>query len=161
MAAEGWAHYAKALMSTPAAGQPYEFYTQNMYLSFLQFALFRAVRVRVDVGLHTEQMSYDEAIDYFTAHFSFYPDACAHTATDPEAEADCTMAQREIYRYSKWPTQAITYNLGKQAIIELRAACQTQLGSRYSDPAFYAQLLVQGTIAPGFYHDEFLQEHCQ
>src|SRR5262249_46502829 len=118
MATEGWAHYAEALMSSPAPGQPYGFYTQNTYLSFLQLALFRAVRVRVDVGLHTKQMSYDEAIDYFTEHFSFYPDACAHASTDPEAEADCSMAQREIYRYSKWPTQAITYNLGKRAIIE-------------------------------------------
>lgn len=161
MAAEGWAHYAEALMSTPAPGQPYGFYSQDTYLSFLQFALFRAVRVRVDVGLHAKFMSYNEAVDYFTAHFSFYPDACAKASIDPEAAAACSLAQEEIYRYSKWPTQAITYNLGKQAIIELRAACQAQLGTRYSDPAFYAQLLVQGTIAPGFYHDEFLQEHCQ
>jgi len=161
MATEGWTHYAEALMSTPAPGQLYGFYTQDTYLYFLQFALFRAVRVRVDIGLHTEQMSYDKAVDYFTAHFSFYPDACAHAQTDPEANAICDMAQKEIYRYSKWPTQTITYHLGKRAVIELRDACQAKLGASYSDPAFYSQLLVQETITPGFYHDEFLRDHCQ
>jgi uncharacterized protein (DUF885 family) len=117
------------------------------------------VRVRVDVGLHTEQMTFDEAVDYFTEHYAFYPQACA--SSEPTAQAVCAVAQREIYRYSKWPTQAITYNLGKQAIIDLRTTCQAQLGAQYSDQAFYNKLLTQGTIAPGFYQESFLAAHCQ
>jgi len=34
--------------------------------------------------------------------------------------ASCDRAGRAIYRYSKWPTQAITYNLGKNEILGLR-----------------------------------------
>ncbi|HEV8712976.1 MAG TPA: DUF885 family protein [Candidatus Binatia bacterium] len=64
-----------AAESVRSPGHPYGFYSLDTYLSFLQAALFRAVRVRVDIGLHTEQMTYDEAIEYFTAHQSFYPHA--------------------------------------------------------------------------------------
>ena len=53
--------------------------------------------------------------------------ACA-PATDPAAKAAFDSATRAIYRYSKWPTQAITYNLGKNAIIELREACKARIG---------------------------------
>ena len=33
-----------------------------------------------------------------------------------------------MYRYSKWPTQAITYNLGKNEILELREAVRVARG---------------------------------
>lgn len=156
MAAEGWAHYAEQLVSETAPGRPYGFYTQKDYLYFLQAALFRAVRVRVDVGLHTEQLTFDEAVDYFTAHYSLYPQACAQSATDPAAAAVCALARREIYRYSKWPTQAVTYNLGKNAILELREAYQAKLGDQYSEQEFHERVMAQGTIAQGYYRDQFL-----
>lgn len=158
MAAEGWAHYTEQLVSEAAPGLPYGFYTLNDYLYFLQAALFRAVRVRVDVGLHTSQMTYDEAVDYFTAHYSLYPEACAQGATDPAAAAVCALARREIYRYSKWPTQAITYNLGKAAILDLREAYQQKMGANYSEQEFHEKLMGQGTIAQGYYRDEFLND---
>lgn len=156
MAAEGWAHYAEQLVAEASPGRPYGFYSQNDYLYFLQAALFRAVRVRVDVGLHTGRMGYDEAVDYFTANYSLYPNACALSSTDPAAGAVCALARREIYRYSKWPTQAITYNLGKRAILELREAYRAQTGAGYSAKIFHEKLMSQGTIAQGFYRDEFL-----
>src|SRR6185312_863305 len=109
MAAEGWALYSEELMAEPATGRPHGFYTAGEHLYELQGQLLRAVRVRVDVGIHMGRMSFDEAVDYFTAHVSFYPRACAHADRNPAARAICEGARRALYRYSKWPTQAITY----------------------------------------------------
>jgi uncharacterized protein (DUF885 family) len=158
MAAEGWGLYSEELMAEPAPGRPYGFYSAAEYLYELQGQLLRAVRIRVDVGLHTKRMSYDQAMDYFTEHVAFYPNACAKATSDPEARAICDQAQRAIYRYSKWPTQAITYNLGKNAIVELREAYHAKLGARYSAKAFHERLMKMGTIPAGYFRSEFLAE---
>ena len=158
MAMEGWGLYAEELMSEPAENRPYGFYTAGEYLYELQAQLLRAVRVRVDVGMHTGRMTYDEAVDYFTEHVSFYPRACARASTDPTARAICESANRAIYRYSKWPTQAITYNLGKNAIIELREAYRAKKGDAYSSKEFHERLMRMGSIPVGFFRDQFLAE---
>jgi uncharacterized protein (DUF885 family) len=156
MAAEGWALYAEELMAEPTPGRPHGFYTAAEHLYELQGQLLRAVRVRLDVGLHTGRMTYDQAVDYFTENVSFYPDACARSAADPAARAICEAAERAIYRYSKWPTQAITYNLGKNAILELRDASRRKLGDRFSPKAFHQRLMRMGTIPAGYFAQDFL-----
>ena len=158
MAMEGWGLYAEELMADPAENRPYGFYTAGECLYMLQAQLLRAVRVRVDVGIHTGRMTYDEAVDYFTEHVSFYPRACARAASDPAARAICDSANRAIYRYSKWPTQAITYNLGKNAIIELREAYRAKKGDAYSSKEFHERLMRMGSIPVGFFRDQFLAE---
>src|SRR6185312_16399802 len=72
----GWALYSEELMAEPRPGHPNGFYTAAEHLYELQGQLLRAVRVRVDVGIHTGRLSFDEAVDYFTEHVSFYPRAC-------------------------------------------------------------------------------------
>jgi uncharacterized protein (DUF885 family) len=156
MASEGWGLYAEELMAEPAPGKPNGFYTAAERLYELQGQLLRAVRVRVDVGIHTGRMSYNEALDYFTEHVSFYPKAQAAAARDPVARAITETAQRALYRYSKWPTQAITYNLGKNAIIELREALKQKQGASFSQRAFHERLMRMGTIPAGFYREFFL-----
>ncbi len=158
IAMEGWGLYAEELMAEPSANRPYGFYTAGEYLYELQGQLLRAVRVRVDVGLHTGRMSYDEAVSYFTENVSFYPGACARAAQDPTARAICDSANRAIYRYSKWPTQAITYNLGKNAIVELREAYRAKKGSAYSAKEFHERLMRMGSIPVGFFRESFLAE---
>jgi uncharacterized protein (DUF885 family) len=158
MAAEGWALYSEELMAEPAPGRPHGFYTAAEHLYELQGQLLRAVRVRVDVGIHTGRMTFDEGIDYFTENVSFLPKACAKAASDPTARAICDGAQRALYRYSKWPTQAITYNLGKVAIIELREAYRRQKGSAFSAKQFHEKLMGMGTIPAGYFRDVFLQQ---
>ncbi len=159
MAAEGWALYAEDLLAEPQDGAPDGFYSAAEHLYELQGQLWRAARVRVDVGLHTERLSFGEAVDYFSEHVLFYPEACQKAAEgDDGARAVCDHAEREIFRYSKWPTQAITYNLGKNAIFELRDAYQAQQGDEYSQKAFHAKLMLMGTIPAGYYSDTFLDE---
>ncbi|MEO8029573.1 MAG: DUF885 domain-containing protein [Gemmatimonadota bacterium] len=155
MAAEGWALYSEELMAEPATGKPYGFYTAGERLYELQGQLLRAVRVRVDTGIHTGRMSFNDAMDYFLEHASFAPGA--RTKSDPESKAQTDGALRAIYRYSKWPTQAITYNLGKESIIALRDDWKKQKGSAYSAKDFHERFMRMGTIPTGYFRETFLK----
>ena len=154
MATEGWGLYAEELMAEPVPGRPFGFYSPAEYLYELQGQLLRAARVRIDVGLHTGRMSYDEATNYFTERVSFYPGACG--STDAAATAVCDGAGRAIYRYSKWPTQAVAYNLGKNAIIDLREAYRSRRGQAYSAREFHERFMRMGTIPTGFFSEALL-----
>ena len=89
---------------------------------------------------------------------NFFPNACAQASRDPQARAVCEGAQRAIYRYSKWPTQAIAYNLGKNAIVDLREAYRLKAGATYSDSprGFHERFMQMGTIPVGFFRESFL-----
>jgi uncharacterized protein (DUF885 family) len=156
MAAEGWALYCEELMSDQRPGRPYGFYNAGEYLYELQGQLLRAVRIVVDVGIHTRRMTFDQAVDYFTEHVEFFPGARQRAATDPAARAVADGAQRAIYRYSKWPTQAITYNLGKSAIAELRESYRARTGSAYSAKHFHQKFMGMGTIPVTYFRTTFL-----
>ncbi len=149
MAAEGWGLYAEELMADGGQGEPFGFYQPAEYLYMLQAQLMRAVRVRVDVGIHTGRMTFDEAVDYFASHVEFVPDAAARRDTDPVANAAFETANRAIYRYSKWPTQAITYNLGKNEIVALRDAERAGAGEAFDERQFHERLMRQGTVPVG------------
>jgi uncharacterized protein (DUF885 family) len=143
-------------MSDQRSGRPYGFYTAGEYLYELQGQLLRAVRIVVDVGIHTGRMTFDQAVDYFTEHVEFFPGARQRAATNPAARAVADGAQRAIYRYSKWPTQAITYNLGKNAIVELREAYRARTGSAYSAKRFHQKFMGMGTIPVTYFRTTFL-----
>jgi uncharacterized protein (DUF885 family) len=115
MDAEGWALYAEDLVAEPKDGSLHGFYSAAEHVNELRGQLWRAARVRIDVGLHTERMNFSEAVNYFSEHVLFYPQACQKAdGGDDDARAVCDRAQRKIFRDSKWPTQAITNNLGKK-----------------------------------------------
>jgi uncharacterized protein (DUF885 family) len=156
MAAEGWALYCEELMSDQQAGRPYGFYDAGEYMYELQGQLLRAVRIVVDVGIHTRRMTFDQAIDYFTEHVEFFPGARQRAAADPAARAAADVAQRAIYRYSKWPTQAITYNLGKNTIADLREAYRAKTGTAYSAKHFHQKFMGMGTIPVAYFKAMFL-----
>jgi uncharacterized protein (DUF885 family) len=156
MATEGWALYAEELMAEPAGDRQYGFYTASEYLYQLQAQLLRAARIRIDVGLHTRRMSFDEAVDYFASQVSFFPNACERASRDPAAKAVCDAADRAVYRYSKWPTQAITYNLGKNAIVNLREQYRSRRGADYNAREFHERFMKMGTIPTGFFAETFL-----
>src|SRR5205085_1864815 len=120
LAAEGWAHYAEALVAEPQTGAPDGFYTPEERLYQLQGQLYRDLRVRVDTGLHTGRISFDDAVDLFSQVVDFQPGKCSDAQLTDSKRASCKGAQAAIFRYSKWPTQAITYRLGKDQIYALR-----------------------------------------
>lgn len=160
MPAEGWALYSEALMAEPQPGAPQGFYTPEERLYQLQGKLYRDLRVRVDTGIHTGRMSYDDAVDLFSQVVDFLPGSCrdaASTAKD-DKRASCKSAEGAIFRYSKWPTQAITYRLGKDQIYALREEAAKLLGERFSPKTFHLLFIKQGTIPSGYFRDELLRE---
>ena len=156
--AEAWAHYTEELFTEHPEGSEFGFYDDETVMSYLQQAVFRTARVRVDVGLHTGRMTYNEAVDYFCEHVYFYPNARLSADTDDEANAVYESADLEIYRYTKWPTQAITYNLGKKMVLDMREAYKNVMGDSYSERTFHESVMIQGTISPEFYQEAVLSQ---
>jgi len=159
MAAEGWALYSEGLLAEPQPGAPQGFYTPEEHLYQLQGQLYRDLRVRIDTGIHTGRMSFDDAVTLFSQVVDFQPGSCsdAHALRNPTKRASCDKAHSAVSRYSHWPTQAITYRLGKQQILDLRARAQAQLGARFSEKRFHLEFMKQGTIPPGYFADELLR----
>lgn len=160
MAAEGWGLYAEALMAEPQPGAPEGFYTPEERLYQLQGKLYRDLRVRIDTGIHTNRITYADAVDLFSEIVDFLPGKCSDT-TAPKSEAkqaSCGSAERAIFRYSKWPTQAITYRLGKDEIFALRKEATAALGERFSAKTFHLLFMKQGTIPAGYFREVLLQE---
>jgi uncharacterized protein (DUF885 family) len=158
MAAEGWALYSEALMAEPQTGAPEGFYTPEEHLYQLQGKLYRDLRVRIDTGIHTGRMTYDEAVDLFSEVKDFQPGKCADVNKTDSKRASCEGAEAAIFRYSKWPTQAITYRLGKDQIFALRSDASKQLGDKFSPKEFHLLFMRQGTIPAGYFRDELLRE---
>jgi uncharacterized protein (DUF885 family) len=86
------------------------------------------------------------------------PDARARAASDPAARAVFDRAEKAIYRYSKWPTQAITYNLGKASIIELREAYRAARGPAYQAKAFHERYMRMGPVPPPLMREALLDQ---
>jgi uncharacterized protein (DUF885 family) len=158
MPAEGWGLYAEALMAEPQPGAPNGFYTPEEHLYQLQGQLYRDLRVRVDTGIHTGRITYDDATSMFSEVVDFLPGTCQAPKLPDVKRASCDAAERAIFRYSKWPTQAITYRLGKAQIYALREEAQKQLGANYSAKAFHLAFIRQGTIPSGYFKAALLAE---
>jgi uncharacterized protein (DUF885 family) len=157
VATEGWALYCEQLMGEPAKDAPDGFYTPEERLYELRGQLMRDLRVRVDTGLHTGRLGYDEAVDFVSSSYDFLPGPCG--TPDPSAvkKASCTSAERAIYRYSKWPTQAVSYRLGKQQILALRAKADA-LVPPADRKRFHVLYMQQGTIPPSYFEDVLLEQ---
>jgi uncharacterized protein (DUF885 family) len=159
MAAEGWALYSEALLAEPQPGAPTGFYTPEEHLYQLQGKLYRDIRIRVDTGIHTGRISYDDAVTLFSEGRDFLPGSC--NAGPPKSEtkrASCEDSERAIFRYSKWPTQAITYRLGRDQIFALREEAAKRLGDKFSPKQFHLLYMRQGTIPSGYFRDVLLEQ---
>jgi uncharacterized protein (DUF885 family) len=158
LSAEGWGLYAEALMAEPQPDAPTGFYTPEERLYQLQGQLYRDLRVRVDTGIHTGRLSYDDATTLFSEVVDFLPGSCAAVKPTEAKRASCAAAERAIFRYSKWPTQAITYRLGKAQIYALRDEARKLLGDTFDAKAFHLAFIRQGTIPSGYFRETLLGE---
>jgi uncharacterized protein (DUF885 family) len=163
MSSEGWGLYAEALMAEPQPNAPGGFYTPEERLYQLQGQLYRDLRVRIDTGIHTGRMTYAQAVDLYSEIVDFLPGSCAGPSNEKAVrtaakQASCQVSERAIFRYSKWPTQAITYRLGKDQIYALRAESMKQLGEKFSAKTFHLRFIGQGTIPSGYFREALLKE---
>lgn len=160
MSAEGWGLYAELLMAEPEPGAPSGFYTPEERLYQLQGELYRDLRVRIDTGIHTGRMTYDEATDLYSQVVDFLPGSCRDSGAlhNDTKRASCSAAEGAIFRYSKWPTQAITYRLGRDEIYALRKEAARVLGPRFDLKRFHLLFIDEGSIPPGYFAEGLLRE---
>jgi uncharacterized protein (DUF885 family) len=105
-------------------------YTDNPVnqLGMIHDALFRAVRLVVDTGMHSKRWSREQALSYYIANIG-----------DPERSAIT-----EIERYAIWPGQATSYMVGKMTITRLRERARAMLGQRFDLRKFHDAVLLNG-----------------
>ena len=121
---EGWALYAEQL-----AGEMGLYDDDPMgKIGFLHDALFRAVRLVVDSGMHQLQWTREQAVKYYV-----------DTIGDQEASA-----VTEVERYCVWPGQACSYMIGKLTWLRLRERAKTALGARFDIREFHDAGLLPG-----------------
>jgi len=159
MATEGWALYSEALLAEAARGAPHGFYAPEERLYQLRARLLRDLRVRIDTGIHTGRMRFEEAVTLYSEVVDFLPGSCQDAASlkSELKQASCNAARAAITRYARWPTQAITYRTGKEQILALRRRAQLELGARYSPQRFHLELMKEGTIPAGYFGEELLR----
>jgi uncharacterized protein (DUF885 family) len=122
---EGWALYCESLGKELGLYQdPYQ------YFGALSDEMLRAVRLVVDTGLHTGQMTREQAIAYMLDN-------------TPDNEANDTAA---IERYMAIPGQALAYKIGQLKIQELRARYTKELGDKFKLSDFHDELLKDGVM---------------
>jgi uncharacterized protein (DUF885 family) len=124
--AEGWALYAERFAAEIGM------YKDDPWgdLGRLQGELFRAVRLVVDTGLHSQGWSRQQAIDYMVG-------------TTGMAEGGVVS---EVERYMGLPGQALAYKVGQLKILELRERAKRELGDRFDLKAFHAVVLENGGV---------------
>jgi uncharacterized protein (DUF885 family) len=123
---EGWGLYAEQLAEEMGEYED----DPAARIGYLQSAMFRAVRLVVDTGMHSKRWTREQALHYYT-----------DTLGDPEETAIT-----QIERYSVWPGQACTYTLGKLAFLAQRARAQKVLGARFDLRKFHDAMLLSGAV---------------
>src|SRR5207245_1562693 len=96
---EGWALYCEDMMGEEGfyRSEEEQFF-QRVHL------LWRAVRILLDVGLHTRGMTFEQAVEYLTSHLG----------------VDRANAEAEVRRYCAEPAYQLCYAVGRRELLKLR-----------------------------------------
>jgi uncharacterized protein (DUF885 family) len=92
--------------------------------------LWRAVRVLLDVGLHTRNMSPSAALLYLVE----------------KVPLDSSEAIAEVRRYCAGAAYALSYAVGRRDILALRSSYLERDGARASLRAFHDELMTYGGL---------------
>jgi uncharacterized protein (DUF885 family) len=122
---EGWALYAESLLAELG-------FFADVRRRFAQLRLlrWRAIRIEIDVGLHTRGLSPDDAVARLRDDVGLSPEA----------------ALAEIRRQCAMPTYAASYAAGRREILLLREAERARAGAAFSLRTFHDELLGYGRL---------------
>ncbi|HTC94496.1 MAG TPA: DUF885 domain-containing protein [Terriglobales bacterium] len=130
---EGWAHYCEQMMLDEGYGRDPNLPLEQdkkflkLRLGQLQDALLRNARFIVGIKMHTGQMTFDQAVDFFVT----------------EGYQSRTNGERETRRGTSDPTY-LYYTLGKLQILKLREDYKKKMGDKFSLQEFHDQFIKQG-----------------
>ena len=122
---EGWGLYNEQLFRETGF-----FPNDKILLRQLQLRLWRNARVIYDVGLHTEKMTYDEAVKLMTEGVGFL-----EWASQLEIDASCAS-----------PGYFIGYFTGMMEILKMRDEYRQMKGKEFSLSEFHEKLLKIGAM---------------
>jgi uncharacterized protein (DUF885 family) len=122
---EGWALYCEHLgVEMSMYETPYDRF------GMLGYQIWRAARLVVDTGVHSQGWTRERAIAYLHDYTAL-----------PEHEI-----QTEVDRYIAWPGQALSYYLGERAILQAREKAEHALGPNFNIRAFHDVVLELGSV---------------
>jgi uncharacterized protein (DUF885 family) len=129
---EGWAHYCEQMMLDAGYGQPGSGAKDGrearlIRLGQLQDALLRDARFIVGIKMHTGEMTFDQAVDFFVK----------------EGYQSRSVGTVETKRGTSDPTY-LYYTLGKLEILKLRADLEKKEGTNFSLQKFHDDFMRQG-----------------
>jgi uncharacterized protein (DUF885 family) len=131
--AEGWAHYSEQMMLDEGYGRAADLVEKDdiaflkLRLGQLQDALLRNARYLVGIQMHTGDMTFEQAVEFF----------------QKEGYQSHENALRETKRGTSDPTYLV-YTLGKLQILKLRDDYRSKAGASFRLQEFHDAFLRQG-----------------
>jgi Bacterial protein of unknown function (DUF885) len=123
---EGWGLYTEQLMHEVG------YYTPEARLAQLAMRLLRALRIVLDMELHSGAISYEDAV----------------AKAMRVARLSEPTARSEVARYTMTPTQPFTYLVGALELERLRASVESRLGLTFRHRDFHDRVLAYGHMPP-------------
>lgn len=134
---EGWGLFTEEMMYEQG------FLTgDDVRLTQLRNRLWRAARVILDVSLHTNRMSFDEAVDFLAGKVRFERYA----------------AELEVGMYTERPTYVLGYLIGMQEIVKIRDDYIERYGEPSPPSELYDRLLSVGALPPDLVREALFGE---
>jgi uncharacterized protein (DUF885 family) len=122
---EGWALYCEDMMGEEG------FYASDEELFFQRVhLLWRAVRILLDVGLHTRGMTREQAVNQMVN----------------DLHVDRGNAEAEVRRYCAWPAYQLAYAVGRRELLRLRDDFRAARGDTFSLRGFHDAVLPYGGL---------------
>ncbi|HEU5262315.1 MAG TPA: DUF885 domain-containing protein [Gemmatimonadales bacterium] len=122
---EGWALYCEDMMGEEGFYRSEEErFFQRVHL------LWRAVRILLDVGLHTRGMTFEQGVDYLAAH----------------VHMDRGNAEAEVRRYCAEAAYPLCYAVGRRELLRLREDFRTARGGEFTPRRFHDAVLRYGGL---------------
>ncbi len=122
---EGWALYCEDMMGEEG------FYTSEEELLFQRVhLLWRAVRILLDIGLHTRGMTFAEAVSQLIDHL----------------HVDRANAEAEVRRYCAEPAYSLCYAVGRRELLRLRDDYRAARGTDFTLRGFHDAILPYGGL---------------
>jgi uncharacterized protein (DUF885 family) len=122
---EGWALYCERLGTEMGL-----YHTPYETFGMLSYQAWRAARLVVDTGIHSQGWTRTQAQQYLRDNTAL---------SDHEIET-------EVDRYISWPGQALSYYLGERSILEARHKAEAALGPKFNLRAFHDAVLELGSV---------------
>jgi uncharacterized protein (DUF885 family) len=122
---EGWALYCEDMMADEG------FYSSEEEILFQRVhLLWRAVRIILDVGLHTRAMTFEQAVDQLVN----------------SVHLDRANAEAEVRRYCAEAAYPLCYAVGRRELLKLRDDYRAARGADFTLAGFHESVLQYGGL---------------